>query len=581
ADTASDAADALEAQAILDIVTATRNADPARSIAVLVRARRHLDALVARIRRHCPDLRFQAVEIEGLASRQPVQDLLSLTRALHHRADRVHWLAVLRAPWCGLTLADLHALAGDDHSATLWRLMHEDDRLARLSTDGRARLLHLRAVFDEAFARRGRQSPRRLVEGVWLRLGGAACLAGRTDAADARAFLDLVDKLDAGGRFGLAELEREMADLYAAPDPEAGEAIQFMTIHKSKGLEFDTVILPGLHRATGNGEQPLMLWEEVLVDGPGESLVAAPLRQRGSGDGAPTPYDYLRLLENERSANEDARVLYVAATRAIRALHLVGLASPKADETLAVPAGSFLRLLWDAVAGEFAAAVQVAGEGAATDAAAFVPRLVRLAAPASPAILAAVAAPPAAAPDIDAAAAEPGTGDPLATHVGTLVHAYLEIITRSGPQDWTAARIGDLRGAMGAWLRRQGHTAAAAEQGAARCAAALLATLGSAEGQWVLAPRADAAAELALASLDGRRIATQVVDRTFVEDGVRWIIDYKTAAVAGADDLQVHSERYRPQLEGYAALFRDEGLPLRLAIFYAAAGRLVEYRDHH
>ena len=89
-----------------------------RKVAVLVRARDHLAALVAEIRRHWPDLRFQAVEIENLAERQVVQDLLALTRALHHRADRVNWLAILRAPWCGLALADLHALAGDDHQAT-------------------------------------------------------------------------------------------------------------------------------------------------------------------------------------------------------------------------------------------------------------------------------------------------------------------------------------------------------------------------------------------------------------------------------------------------------------------------------
>jgi ATP-dependent helicase/nuclease subunit A len=93
---------------------------------VLVRARSHLEALVGEIRRSAPELRFQAVDIEGLDGRQHVQDLLTLFRALHHRADRVHWLALLRAPWCGLLLADLHALAADDRQRTIWQLMQDD-----------------------------------------------------------------------------------------------------------------------------------------------------------------------------------------------------------------------------------------------------------------------------------------------------------------------------------------------------------------------------------------------------------------------------------------------------------------------
>ena len=572
------AADLLEARQVLEIVDAVRRDDPDRSIAVLVRARSHLDALVAAIRRFRAGLRFQAVEIEGLAARQSVQDLLSLTRALHHRADRVHWLAILRAPWCGLTLADLFVLAGDDHEATLWQLMHEEERLARLSADGRGRLLHLRGVIAEAFAHRGRMRPRRWVEGVWLGLGGGACLAGGADAADAAAFLDLVDALDAGGRFSIEELEREMADLYAAPDPEAGAGLQLMTIHKSKGLEFDTVILPGLHRGTGNGDAPLMLWEEVIADGRGESLVAAPLRRRGEDDGAPSLYKYLRRLEAERAANEDARVLYVAATRAIRALHLVGIATPRADGSLAPRAGTFLRLLWEAAAARFAAAKQGTDAGADLPLEPFVPQLVRLAVPATPAILAAGGLPQRPAPETEEAA-EPGIGDPLAAHVGTLVHAYLEMIARSGAEAWPAERIRALRPAMKGWLRQQGHTESDADAGAGRCMAALLTTLASEAGRWVLAARPEAAVELAVATREGDRIATQVVDRTFVEAGERWIVDYKTAPIEGdAAALATHAERYRPQLERYGALFAEEGRPLRLAILYAASGRLIELR---
>src|SRR5690606_26260628 len=140
---------------------------------------------------HHPSLPFQAVEIDELANRQIVQDLLSLTCALHHRADRVHWLAILRAPCCGLTLAELHALVGGDRYRTVFQFMHDDARIAALSEDGRARLLHVRRVLDEALAQRGRQSIARWVHGVWLMLGGADCLWEPGDVRDVQAFFDL------------------------------------------------------------------------------------------------------------------------------------------------------------------------------------------------------------------------------------------------------------------------------------------------------------------------------------------------------------------------------------------------------
>ena len=601
-----------EAQRILAIVAAVRGQsqrDPARQIAVLVRARSHLDALVALIRREQPELRFAAVEIEGLAARQPVQDLLALTRALHHRADRVHWLAILRAPWCGLTLADLHALAADEQAATetaaatMWQLMNDEQRAARLSADGQRRLAHLRAVLAEAFAQQGRARLRRWVEGVWLQLGGAACLQGPAEIADVQAYLDLLDRLDqraAAGRFRLDRLEQDVAALYAAPDAQADGTLQFMTIHKAKGLEFDTVILPGLQRKGRGDDHELMLWEEVALEGLSEHLVAAPLRKRGivgsngklgNASAAPTPYDYLRLLEQERSAHENARVLYVAATRASRSLHLVGVAKTDAEGAAVAPPGSFLDLLWDSLAGDFNAAagtqagMDASAAGVAHDASRFVPKLVRVVVPAVAEILQASPAQPLPALLTETAEASgEEAADPLAASVGTLVHAYLEMIARGGAEAWNSQRLRALLPAMALWLAQRGHAAAAARQGAARAETALQATLASEAGRWVLQSRAGGAAELAVARLEGEgggNVSTHIVDRSFVEDGQRWIIDYKTARLADDAALPAHAERHRAQLERYARLFANEGLPLRLAIFYAAHGKLVELADLH
>ena len=94
-----------EAQCVLDIIERARTEHPQGSVAVLVRGRNHLLEIVPRLKE--AGLRFRAIEIEQLAGRAAVRDLYALTRALLHLADRTAWLSVLRAPWCGLTLADL------------------------------------------------------------------------------------------------------------------------------------------------------------------------------------------------------------------------------------------------------------------------------------------------------------------------------------------------------------------------------------------------------------------------------------------------------------------------------------------
>ena len=234
-----------EAARVVEVIRTARAADAKGSIAILVRNRGHLDHIVPALQD--AGIRFRAVEIEQLNEKQVVQDLYALTRALTHPADRIAWLALLRAPWCGLTPVDLSLLAeGED--AVVWDLMRDQAATARLDAGARARLARLVVVLEPALTNRLRGTLRDAIEGVWLALGGPACCRDSTELEDAAMFLDELERVEEAGDIAdPAAFEQGLEKLYALPDLEAGDdAVQIMTVHKSKGLEFDMVIVPGL-----------------------------------------------------------------------------------------------------------------------------------------------------------------------------------------------------------------------------------------------------------------------------------------------------------------------------------------------
>lgn len=597
-------ADQREARHMVALLRQARQDDPESSIAVLVRAKTHLQPLVAELRQAGPELAYQAVEIEALDQRQAIQDLLALTRALHHRADRVNWLAILRAPWCGLVLADLHALAADDHRSTLWQLMQDDARLNRLSADGQQRLAHVRSVLAEAYAHQGQHRPRRWVEGIWHALGGPRCLQDASEAQDVAAFFALLDSAEHKGSLDLDRLDEAMAKLFAAADPKGG-AIQLMTVHKSKGLEFDTVLLPGLHRSLRGNDRGLLLWEEVLLDDADgnsrehltEALIVAPLPRRKPAKGAPpSAYDYLQEFEKRRSAHEGQRVLYVAVTRARRQLHLLAKVKPgdKEGEVCKTPAkNTALAQLWPALGPQFEAAliteteasgnvsIEASGRPVPTVAGAFTSWLHRLATPSTHATLAL----PDGAMKTDAGndALEGLTEDHhLEAAIGTLVHRYLDLMARENLTGWHERRITDLTPRFVQWLHAHGCSPEESRTGADRVAHNLRTTLASADGRWLLTAKEDADSEVSLTTTDNeeglRSFRTGIIDRTLIDQGIHWVVDYKTVHYGDTElDVILHTqaEQHRPQLERYARLVASEGQPVAMGIFFTAHGRLV------
>ena len=576
----------IEAAYVADLIIKLR-ADKSQKIAVLVRSRSHLKELVSEIRRHHPHLKFQALEIEPLNDRQAVQDALSLTRALLHRADRIHWLNVLRAPWCGLTLADLHVLAAENHQATIWSLMQDDAHLQRLSADGALRLTHVKTVLAAAFAGQGRMPLRRWLESTWLQLGGGKCLAEAGDNRDVQAFFDLVEKTSRSGHVDIAALELGMQKLYAKPDIEADESLQFLTIHKSKGLEFDTVILPALNRPPRHADHELVLWQEVMVENH-LHLIAAPFTARkktAAKNSSPSVYQFLKDLEALRSDNEIVRLLYVAATRAHRQLHLIASMQPNKKQELKPAAKSLLKVLWPAVAADFlqATPMQLNLSTDGMDISQFKPQLQRLHTEALSKVLdSAIFTPQAdykpenlAQNQSLASLADTLKGADLQRHCGTLAHKYMELFAKESHQTWNALRLQQCQPAMQKWLVQQGHSAMQAAQGAKQVLAALQITLNSEAGQWVLKNHAGAASELSLMQAQDTGIQNHVIDRTFIENNTRWIVDYKLTNIDENIDFIIAAKQHRPQLERYAGLFTAEGLTIKKAVFFLSAGHLI------
>ncbi len=348
-----------EAHAIARIVAELRRTQPECSIAVLVSTRRHAGPIVAALQAR--QLAVAGVDLVPLAQLSIVRDLTALTQALDHLADRTAWLAILRAPWCGLTLKEISHLAGSQRAPTVWERLGDPMLQAALEPEAQARLQRLQQVLAASFAEAehtygsGRESLARRVESAWLRLGGPAACAQEADLAHARAFFDALAQWSQEPDWsGPQELPQRLTRLFARHAAPAGPVVQIMTIHHAKGLEFDHVILPGLGRPRRRHERTLLQWLDLPRGTRGSDLLMVAVPPAAAA--GPTALGrYVSALQEQRARNEATRLLYVAATRARLQLHLFGqLEAARPDKPDPAPrSGTLLERLWLAIKADF------------------------------------------------------------------------------------------------------------------------------------------------------------------------------------------------------------------------------------
>ncbi len=563
-----------ELDRVVEILSAERARSPNQSIALLVRSRTHLFGLMTRLATQGWPVR--AIEIDAVAEVQIGQDLIGLTRALAHAGDRIAWLGVLRAPWCGLSWRDLEALCGDAHDRAIRDLMHDREHVESLTPDGQRRLLTVRNVLDEAFRSRGDMRFSQWIEATWRKLDGPACLEQAEEPDTVEQFFGLLDAAAASGDIeDPAVLETAFSRPLAQADPPGEAGIEIMTIHRAKGLEFDTVVLFGLARAPQSERARALYWMERTAPNGGNSLIMAPMSREPD-----RLTSFVKQMDQRKEHAERARLLYVATTRARDRLHLVHrLPSEKEGPENR----SLLACVWPALAEEFLAAET---EPAQTVAGApwVQPRLRRLADGFEPV---SVPVDPTASGDgneADDYRPEFEWAGLTAVQTGIIVHRYLRRIAETGLETWNADAIDGFSGQFRLELAQLGVESSQLDPATANVAAALKRVVEDPTGRWILSPHADAASELRLTRRGATRLEHLQLDRTFIdrETGIRWIIDYKTSTHEGGDIdsfLDTEVTRYRKQLEIYAsAMAGIDSSEIRVALYFPLLGALRSWQ---
>ena len=401
-----------------------------------------------------------------------------------------------------------------------------------------------------------------------------------------------------------------------------------MTIHKSKGLEFEVVIIPELQAGGGKGRPRLFSWLERGITAQDDAeepadteeiteFLVAPLQSKGAERSSAKAW--VDRMYHDREKQEMRRLLYVAATRARDELHLFARPACKQEKdgswTLREPSDSLLATAWPALEPEIrrrfdewkVTAVEpqteptliesIAAEGESN--------LLVMPSPIKPPTIRRLPAdyrPPEAAPQKFLLQPITGAQDPasetsdyqlyqrhegglLSRALGIAVHSLLEELARlRQTQEWESARasLQHLLPRIAAQVRASGVDRQQSSHIAAEALEIALDTSRDSVAQWILSPHADAANEVRWAGVIDNNLRTVQVDRVFRSGAnphgegadVWWIIDYKTAHAEKLDPTVLLPQLraiFALQIETYAEVLRKlhgSDAQIRAGLYY-------------
>jgi ATP-dependent exoDNAse (exonuclease V) beta subunit len=409
------------------------------------------------------------------------------------------------------------------------------------------------------------------VEQVWRRLGGDLTTPS-DELSDVDAFFtQLRDQETRGSGLNIEPLNKWHSSKYAAHE-SASARVELMTLHKSKGLEFDHVFIVGAGRTGRSSQRPLLRWnrDERL----GLLIAARPEKNTGGA-----LYDYLSFINKCKEDQELIRLYYVGVTRAKRSCTVTATCSSEASWP---PKAS--RSFWS----QFCeVATEVTYHPAADIPLSSTPErplqtLARVKKPINMTQPGDVTSETVSAPVYS----DLRQGNLASRRYGTVLHRGLELLSHH--RDLPESCPPDVFNALRFQLRAQTGHSVRLENELQRLVSDINRVLADKIGRWVLsADHSDAHSELTLyVPREDREV---IIDRTFIESETqtRWVIDYKTShpeeGIEIARFLEQETTKYQRQLQDYRSALVEYDLSAnsgvkhcKMALYFPTLGLFQE-----
>lgn len=318
---------------------------------------------------------FQVVKGKGFFTRQEIKDCINLLKVIENERDEIALLSILRSPFCGVSDLTLLRLTNDINSSDKGLSEFVNESELSSNEDGKAnqekkikkikiynalkycddyindtkekeKLQFINKLLNRLRRNKDRMRISELLRTALDESGYITAVTafpkGIQKKENFKKFITFLKNIEDNKNmmlYDLIDYINKTIDILAsvsdAPIPENRNSVKIMTVHRSKGLEFDYVFVPRLDYTERISYEPVIFDEptiesDILKEDAPLSFGFAVKFEDGQDKNLNPGYEYLKHLEKLKQRKEMKRLLYVAFTRAKE--HLVVTSKCVIDE---------------------------------------------------------------------------------------------------------------------------------------------------------------------------------------------------------------------------------------------------------